>query len=537
LQISFSYFRRSRVERAANALAVMLSPNLARAPVSFEAELARPLRFREAVSALHDVVVSDLRFKPRDHTAYREWLKRQQAEEGRVRQAAYAHAKEEMEARRAEMPGDLPREFDRWHGVYWDARRAYAEYLRRNDPELWRNLMPCDPVITVAPDVVFFECFSADESSYGCLTVERDAMFKGASAVQTGTTNVDYSWALYDHFQQLRTYRATRFHVDPTGFEVRTKGSREIREEKIDLPETWLRGFLQIQAAMTLPARKVALDRESVYSVLAFLKRHKARRSPRALRFDLAPGRPPALELEPWGQKAVSRTTTWEGNPQSVRIWGRQRLLVLGRLLSLAEGIDVYLLGDGLPSFWVARMGEMRFTLGLSGWTVNDWTRASALDLMAPQADVRPETVKAMAEALLARQKMKETEFGGRPDVARAAIYQLARLGQSIQDLHENVVRWRRVMPPEVAIERVVPENEEASASRSLAARVERDERLPNGLRVLVGKAGSTPVEALLDNDGIFKRAKCTCSHFYQGGLRKGPCRHLLALRAAAWRP
>jgi len=23
-------------------------------------------------------------------------------------------------------------------------------------------LMPCDPVITVSPDVLFFECFSAD---------------------------------------------------------------------------------------------------------------------------------------------------------------------------------------------------------------------------------------------------------------------------------------------------------------------------------------------------------------------------------------
>ena len=37
--------------------------------------------------------------------------------------------------------------------------------------------MPCDPVITVVDDVVFFECFSADESSYGCLTINRDDGF------------------------------------------------------------------------------------------------------------------------------------------------------------------------------------------------------------------------------------------------------------------------------------------------------------------------------------------------------------------------
>lgn len=538
MRLDLAYFGRSRVEKRADALALMLSPNLARSPVSFEAELARPLRFREAVSALHEIVVGDLRWKPKDHTAYRAWLKKQAEEEGLLLKAATAEAKKDLEIRSGQsFPPTLDRDFKAWHRVYWDARRAYADELRKNDPELFRRLTPCDPVITVAPDVVFFECFSADESSYGCLTVERDAMFKGASAVQTGTTNVDYSWALYDHFQTLRTYRATRFHVDPSGFEVRRHGGEGIREEKIDLPETWLRGFLQIQAAMTLPSKKVSLDRDSVYSILAFLRRHKARRSPRALRFELVPGRSPEIVLEPWDRRVISQNTRWEGTAQTVKVWGRQRLLVLARTLPLADGIDVYLMGDGLPSFWVVRMGEMRLTLGLSGWTVNDWTRASALDLMAPQAEIQPQTVRVMAEALQARQSMRETDFGGRPDVVRAALFRMARLGQSIHDLPAGVVRWRRVMPPEIAIETAVPENPEAIASKNLPCRVERDEKLPSGLRVVVALVSGIRVEALFDVDGIFKRAKCSCSHFYKGGLRKGPCRHLLALRTAVWKP
>jgi len=538
LRLDLSYFGRSRVEKRDDALALLLSPNLSRTPVSFEAELAKPLRFREAVSALHEIVVGDLRWKPRDHTAYRAWLKKQAEEESLLRKAAYAEAKKDLQIQQGRsFPPDLDKEFEVWHRFYWKQRRAYADELRKNDPELFRRLTPCDPVITVAPDVVFFECFSADESSYGCLTVERDAMFKGASSVQTGTTNVDYSWALYDHFQTLRTYRATRFHVDPSGFEVRQKGGEGIREEKIDLPETWLRGFLQIQAAMTLPSKKVSLDRDSVYSILAYLRRHKARRSPRALRFELTPGRSPEIVLEPWDRRVISTNTRWDGNPTTVKVWGRQRLLVLARTLPLADGVDVYLTGDGLPSFWVVRMGEMRLTLGLSGWTTNDWTRASALDLMAPQAAIPPDTVRVMAEALQARQKMTETEFGGRPDVVRAALFRMARLGQSIHDLSAGVVRWRRVMPPEIAIETAVPENPEAVASRTLSARVQRDEKLPSGLRVVVATVGGTPVEALFDVDGLFKRAKCNCSHFHKGGLRKGPCRHLLAVRTAVWKP
>ena len=142
-----------------------------------------------------------------------------------------------------------------------------------------------------------------------------------------------------------------------------------------------------------------------------------------------------------------------------------------------------------------------------------------------------------MAKALMVRQSMKETEFGGNPDVVRAALYRMARLGQCIQDLSAGVVRWRQVMPPEVAVDKVVPENPETSASRILRANVSRDEEVGRGMRLLEGKVGDTPVEALLDGDGIFKRAKCNCSHHFKGGLRMGPCRHLLALRSVAWKP
>ena len=133
-------------------------------------------------------------------------------------------------------------------------------------------LMPCDPVITVSPDVLFFECFSADESSYGCLNVERDA-FDAETDVALGTTNVDYSWRLYEHFQTIRSYRETRFAIDPLGFEVQTsEDEAAYREEKIDLPQSWLRGFATLQSAMSLPMKRVPVSREGLYSLVAFLQ-------------------------------------------------------------------------------------------------------------------------------------------------------------------------------------------------------------------------------------------------------------------------
>jgi hypothetical protein len=148
--------------------------------------------------------------------------------------------------------------------------------------------------------VLYFECFSKDESSYGCLTVERDGGFGRDSAARLGTTNVDYSWELYNHFQGLRTYRQTRFSIDPQGFELSVGDQQGYREEKIDLPASWLRGFMQLQGAMGCRCAASRLTREALYALLAYLKGHRARSSPRAIRFELKDGRPPELVLEPW---------------------------------------------------------------------------------------------------------------------------------------------------------------------------------------------------------------------------------------------
>mgnify|MGYP003658355733 CR=1 FL=1 len=88
----------------------------------------------------------------------------------------------------------------------------------------------------MADDVCLFEGFSKDESAYGCLSVRRDDGFGASPNLQLGTTNVDYSWRLFDEFQSLRTYNTTRFLVDPEGFTVATTDRPDYREEKIDLP-------------------------------------------------------------------------------------------------------------------------------------------------------------------------------------------------------------------------------------------------------------------------------------------------------------
>lgn len=544
MNVTVAYRGRSGIVPAAGGLAVALAPNLRRDAVRFNAELRDPLTFREAISALHDVVVSDLKIHKKDRTDYKAYLAREKKREAELRRIARERSFDRVltdypEAKRTE----LFARHNRLRREYWEAREKYTRFLQAHDFELFRLIVPLDPVVTVAPDVLFFECFSADESSYGCLSVARDA-FAEDDGTALGTTNVDYSWTLYDHFQELRSYRKTRFAVDPAGLAVQTEAGGGVREEKIELPPSWLRGFMQLQSAMSLPTRRVPLTREAVYGILAFLKNHKAKASPRALKFDLTPGRPPIIELEPFGKRITAHGATFDGpKAEIVRCWGRDRLQVLARLLPVMERAEVFLLGTGLPSFWVAHLvGGLRLTLGLSGWTSNDWTGGSALDALAPpvepSADLLSDIARAFHDAPALTFSQVQQKTGGRPALVAAGLNRLALLGQLIHDLPAGLYRWRQVLPVALSLEQARPADPETLAGQRLAADhqafVEKDETLPSGMRVVAGSVPDRPCELVLDGDGRIVKGKCNCSHHFTGGLRRGPCRHLQALRRAA---
>src|SRR5215218_8622982 len=100
MQVSLAYRGRSGVVQTNVGLAVALAPNLRRDRVSFVGTLKQPLRFREAMSALHDVVISDLRFKPKDKTAYERWKKEEAAREATIRTEVARLKRSELEKER-----------------------------------------------------------------------------------------------------------------------------------------------------------------------------------------------------------------------------------------------------------------------------------------------------------------------------------------------------------------------------------------------------------------------------------------------------
>src|SRR5262245_30588577 len=201
MDFNYSYLGDSSVSNSASGTNMSFAPDTLRQPTFFSGELRRSVAFREAISALHDVVISDLRWHPKDKTAYKLWAAQQ--EELALAQAASQRKEvaKQIEDVQAELTELRKRSINRTQ-PFLAAKKKYFQYLYEKDRDAWIVL---DPVITVHPDEVFFECFSKDESSYGRLSVGFDD-FQHVKEVACGTTHVDYSAPMHDVLQNIPSH-------------------------------------------------------------------------------------------------------------------------------------------------------------------------------------------------------------------------------------------------------------------------------------------------------------------------------------------
>ncbi len=513
-------------------------PDVYRQPTFFAGKLRKHIAFREAMSALHDVVIADLRYTPKDRTAYKAWAAEQEDIwlADMMEEASGVNA--QIQEIRAELEGLRKEKYTVMESFY-TAQNKYFKYLYRKNYIAWLVL---DPVITVHPDELFFECFSRDESSYGKLGCDYD-MFKEIHECECGTTNIDYSAHLYNEFQKIREYKETGFIVDPIGFSVQTTGESDYKEVKIDLPDSWVRGFLQVSSAMTLPARTFDLHPMDMYNFLFLLKRQKEKESPRSMRYILKPGEPVKVVFEPWNHEVVCSRSIYKGNEETeVRVWGRRRLFILERLIPVAKRFTISLLGTGMPSFYIADLGDMNFTLGLSGWTANDWTRMGNFDLMAPRAETEPMTQQTVYTALRENWVEDADSLSNRLNLDRktvlGALSAFTQAGRAIFDLNKKVFRIRELSREALPVDRLRFANErEASANHFIdrkAVTLKSSTGTDGTLRLsgtVKDKKTKYKPELLIDSDERLAQATCTCNFYTQNKLYKGPCEHMLALR------
>ncbi|MCP4344811.1 MAG: SWIM zinc finger family protein [Desulfobacterales bacterium] len=516
-QVSIGYAAANSVTHTEKDAQIRVFGNLYRDPVDAEARICSPLRFREAMSALHRVVSSDFRYIPKDRTAY----------------LAYLRLKRESASMSA-----------------WNARHAYFSWLARNDPEAWMIL---DPVVTVHPDMVIFEVFSKDEGSYAMLGMTKDA-FEFKTPPVCGTTNIDFGDELFRGIQNMRSFRNANLAITRKAVKLSGDEQDDVLQKKINVPDSWFRGFLQVQSAAVLPEHSFMMAPVDLYNVLRYLRFHAdIKGRPRGMCIELVPGEHPRIVLEPWNQLIETSHEVYKGKgARVIRIWGRRRLMMLCRFLHLADQIEVRVTGSGLPSFWILRAGDMALALGITGFTSSDWSRALSFDLLMPRTQVKDTSD---LEKILAHlsDKWSDTAKGisTATGLKQAALLKTLQTGcqqgSLMYDMINDVYRLRPLTDTALTMARLEFRNERERFAHDLlnrkgAVTIETENRIFGSGLELTGKVTVTedkrdyrPV-MLIDEEGRVRKAECTCSFFRKQGLRQGPCPHLIALRVCHFR-
>lgn len=419
-----------------------------------------------------------------------------------------------------------------------------------------------DPVVTVHPDRVMLEAFTQDQSAYGLVVIDREEL-ETEGEVTCGTTNVDFTAWLHGALGEMRSSRSTTFRVEAGGVEVKTEAAGGRFEQKVELPESWVRGFLDISTAMAFPGTRVVAKPVDLLAAIRFLEQNKAKISPRALRYEMLPDRDAELVAEPFEKRfPLEGATHGYTEPRIIRTWGRRRLRMIEALLPYADRVEVYLKGRAMPSFYAVCMPGYTFVLGLSGWTASSLTTGSGF---AAPPEVSEDAVSKALEPLRSRYAMSVEELASSAGLdkptAAAALDRLVRRGRAIFDVRERRYRHRELFAKPIDEEKLFPKDPRAeqaegwlrSGQVKIAEVASRETRKTRSYKLEGEKvtrevilrdwvatgavADQAAVEVVISDEGRILFGRCGCEQFSQFALSKGPCAHLIALdRASASR-
>ena len=294
------------------------------------------------------------------------------------------------------MPEGLEQRVRRAAQAYWKARQKYADYLTQHDPELWRLLVPCDPVITVAARRAVLRVLQRRRVELRLPDRRPRRLRRAERDVALGTTNVDYSWPCTSTSRRCAATARRGSLVDPAASRSRRGGGRLPRGE--DRPAAELAARVHAAPGGDEPADAAGAGQpRGAVHVLAYLKRHRAATQPAGGAVRAGAGRPVAIVLEPWEQSDQLHDTPYDGpTAETIRTWGRDRLRRPGAAAAAGwRGPTCTCSGRACRASGRSGWARCGCLLGLSGWTANDWTGGGAPSTSSPRRPSRATTCSA----------------------------------------------------------------------------------------------------------------------------------------------
>ena len=315
---------------------------------------------------------------------------------------------------------------------------------------------------------------------------------------------------------------------------------------------------------MGMPGTHLNVKPIDFLSAIRFLRLHKAKVSPRAIRYEFEPGHDARLILEPW--EHIIPLEGAEHNyqdPKTTRIWGRRRLRLIEGLLPFADEVNIYLKGRALPSFYAVKLPGMTFLLGLTGWSGSGFTGTGGFDLLAEAAHADSTHLEPALSILRERYHISVKELSEAlnidKSVADKVLVRLCRQGRCMFDVETRRYRHRELFevpadeatyfPPDIRqenAEKLINQDlvkvlncasEETKKIRKFKSPTTGDkiEKIAHEITYrdwrIIGKVDDhEPVEIVVNDIGRIIFGRCSCPFFEEHLMNQGPCEHMVAL-------
>jgi hypothetical protein len=528
----------STASAKANSSALSFGTDLNRDPVYLSGNVKSSRSFAHAMLALGAVVKIQ---KPgqKDHSEYQKWVEgeymrilREREPNRLAEHAALTERLTVLQKKRDSLNSNL-RSLETFVNA---KKREYFNWLWENDRNAWLVL---DPIVSVQKDGTFFEAFSGDESIYARVFLPHSQL-ESAEKPSMGTTNIDFSLLLEREFERVRSYRPMSLTVGLNSVDFKTEAAL-VEEEKIPLPESWVRGLVEVQSVLALAPTTFEMSSDALSEIIARLQSEKEKHGPRSLKFMLTPGESIRVEIEPWGEVFADDWCTYQGDStETIRICGRRRLAVLKDILVGTDRVKVHFLGSGMPSFWTVVKDEIELTIGLSGWSSNDWASKAKFSAFIPTSNVDESQIPLALEFLVKNGSITTADLSKGLSVtipqASVLLQKLCLQGKAMFDPSRNLYRWRDLFP---TLDLYLDDDSSRESRAGLVLMKESKitktlDDVKDGVRYLAGlvKTENNEFKPVLemDADNRPKYAQCTCPFYNFNKLRQGPCRHMISL-------
>lgn len=378
--------------------------------------------------------------------------------------------------------------------------------------DLWRLL---DPVITCEKEQIMMECFSSCGSIYARVDIFEN-IFDSYELLSRGTTNVNFNRDFIESLLSLKMSNESFIEVGRD--EILLESDNKVsKEKKVKLPERWIKGFLQSQSIIS--KSKLFYELNSINSKKLILECQKTVSDKEY------------YLLEENKSLVLKHIRPQKGN--YITISGLNRLNLLKRVIPYIEKLKIYYIKENNSTLWLIKTPNANISFSISASIKNGFSGEgeSLRNLSLNRDETIDDFILEMIKNLGSFDIEQLSEIS---EISKNELIQCLE-NLSINGIlgfnSEKQKYFYRVLPFADKL------NSRFENSKNILKKsdidIEEIEKNDNRLFIKgwVQGINSKYYTYVNINNSYIENAQCNCSWFIKNELKRGPCKHILALR------